>query len=284
MSVIPVFSLAGAPGVTSVACLLASTWTCPGTVAVVECDPSGGDLAPRFGLSTAVGWPSLISAVRRTGRSTPIDPHLQLLPGGLPVLVGAVDGPPMAADTPEAEIVRNGIVGEDGSGLAVIDLGRLPQGAGAGGGWLEAGTCAVLVARDDPAAAVRVRARAAELLDRTGGRLGLLLVGGSTFRCRELAERTGLVPLGEIPFDPASAAVVTGASASARRLERSHLLASVRRVGDALADRSRASDPLAAAAEIDIDTPGDPVRRSTFRALPTSFRAFGRHPLADGSV
>jgi len=99
-----------------------------------------------------------------------------------------------------------------------------------------------------------------------------------------LAERTGLVPLGEIPFDPASAAVVTGASASARRLERSHLLASVRRVGDALADRSRASDPLAAAAEIDIDTPGDPVRRSTFRALPTSFRAFGRHPLADGSV
>jgi len=248
MSIIPVFSVAGSPGVTSVACLLASTWDGTGPVAVVECDPSGGDLAPRFGLSTAIGWPSLVSAVRRTGSTTPIAPHLQRLPGGLSVLIGALEGAPMAADTPESEVVRDGIGGADGNGLAVIDLGRLPPGAGPGGGWLEAGGCAVLVARDDPAAAVRVRSRAPQLLELTHGRLGLVLVGGSQFSCRELADLTGLAPFGELPFDPASAAVVSGASGAGRRLERSHLLASVRRIGDAVRDVAGSTGDMPASA------------------------------------
>jgi len=284
MSVVPIFSVAGAPGVTSVACLLASTWDQSGPVAVIECDPSGGDLAPRFGLSTTIGWPSLISAVRRTGSSTPVAPHLQHLPGGLPVLIGAVGGTPMAADTPEAEAVRNGIVGADGHGLVVIDLGRLPHGPEAGAGWLESGSCAVLVARDDPAAAVRVRSRAAELLERTGGRVGLVLVGGTAFSCRELADLTDLVPMGELPFDPASAAVATGASGAGRRLERSHLLASVRRVGDAVSALAGTTGEVPVPSVSDAWHLVDAGHRPTVGAVRSALERFGRRPRVDGAV
>jgi hypothetical protein len=60
----------------------------PGPVASSKCDPAGGDLAARFGLSSLVGWPSLTAAVRPDGFDSASDsPHLRYLPGGLPVLV-----------------------------------------------------------------------------------------------------------------------------------------------------------------------------------------------------
>ena len=267
MTVVSMVSVSGAPGVTTLACLLASTWVGPGPVAVVECDPSGGDLAARFGLSSVVGWPSLTAAVRRTGTSTQLDPHLQRLPGGLPVLVGAHQGTPAASDGFEAGVVRSwsdadgaGAISRDGgagisrdggagngagdgggagdNGLVVVDLGRVPHCPGATDGWLEAADWTVVVVRDEPAGAVRVRENAAELLERTGGRLGLVVVGAHGFRCRELTELTGLVPLGDVPFDPESAAVASGASGAGRRLDRSQLLAKVRRVGAVVAGRT----------------------------------------------
>ena len=89
MTLVGMLSLKGAPGVTTLSCLVATTWPEGGPLVVVEADPVGGDLAGRFGLSSALGWSSLSSAVRRSGRSTPLRPHLQYLPGGLPVLVSA---------------------------------------------------------------------------------------------------------------------------------------------------------------------------------------------------
>ena len=239
MTVVPVLSLSGAPGVTTLACLVASTWPDQGPVMVVECDPSGGDLAARFGLLSTVGWRSLAAAVRRTGPTTPLHPHLQGLPGGLPVLIGADEGIPLAADAPEALVVRAGPGGDAGDGVVVVDLGRVSRDLTDSGGWLEAGDLSILVVRDDPAAALRVRDRATELLDRTDGRLGLVVVGGATFRCRELAEFTGIAALGDVTFDPENAAVASGASGAGRRLERSRLLASARRVGERAATRTR---------------------------------------------
>jgi len=288
MTVVSLLSLSGAPGVTTLACLLASTWAGPGPVAVVECDLSGGDLAARFGLTSTVGWPSLAAAVRRTGRSTPLDPHLQRLPGGLPVVVGAHGGAPVAADAPEAEVVRVGFGGDGGGGLAVVDLGRVSPGPGLADGWLVAGDCSVLVVRDDAAAAVRVRARAAELLELTEGRLGLVMVGGTAFRCHELAEFTGLVPLGDVPFDPQSAAVASGASGAGRRLERSRLLASARRVGEAVGravgDGCGAPVPgrtVVGAADVPASDPGgEPSKVGSLMSL----RPSGRRPLVDGAA
>jgi hypothetical protein len=298
MTLVTILSVSGAPGVSTVACLLATTWAVPGPVMVVECDASGGDLAARFGLSPSVGWPSLTAAVRRSGASTPLDPHLQYLPGGLPVLVGAHHGPPAAAGGPEAGVVRTrsagdsgGIGGDDGggqgnhgggrSGLVVVDLGRLPHDSVETEGWLEAADWTVVVVRDDPAGAVRVGHRAAELLARTEGRLGLVVVGVNGFRCRELAGLTGIDPMGDVPFDSESAAVASGVSGAGRRLGRSQLLASVRRVGVVVASRTGSAAQVPTEADTEVGAEGSSVgdrsisggRRTTIwpraRQLPT---------------
>jgi hypothetical protein len=237
MTVVSLLSLKGAPGVTTLSCLLAAVWPEPGPLAVVEADPSGGDLAARFGLTSTIGWSSLSAAVRRSGEATRLDPHLQRLPGGLPVLVSGSGGPFDAASGAESDVVRSAFSPNGDAGLAVVDLGRVPVGADAAPGWLELSDLSILVVRDDPSAALHVRARAAELLDRTGGALGVLLVGGVAFRCRELAEFAGLPPLGDVPFDPQSAAVASGRSSSGRRLARSHLLVAMRRAARLAATR-----------------------------------------------
>jgi hypothetical protein len=241
MTVVSLLSLKGAPGVTTLSCLLAAVWPEPGPIAVVEADPSGGDLAARFGLTSTIGWSSLSAAVRRSGEATRLDPHLQRLPGGLPVLVSGSGGPFDAASGPESEVVRSAFSPNGDAGLAVVDLGRVPVGADAAPGWLELSDLSILVVRDDPSAALHVRARAAELLDRTGGALGVLLVGGVAFRCRELAEFAGLPPLGDVPFDPSSAAVASGRSASGRRLAHSRLLVAMRRAARVAATRVAAT-------------------------------------------
>src|ERR1019366_10538581 len=48
-------SAKGAPGVTTLACVLGAVWPTHRAVVVAECDPSGGDLAGRFALSTRTG-------------------------------------------------------------------------------------------------------------------------------------------------------------------------------------------------------------------------------------
>jgi MinD-like ATPase involved in chromosome partitioning or flagellar assembly len=89
MTVAVFASVKGAPGVTTVVNLVAATWPEQRRALVVECDPSGGDIAARFQLSSRCGWSSFETASRR-GESIPdIGPHLQQLPGGLEVLVGA---------------------------------------------------------------------------------------------------------------------------------------------------------------------------------------------------
>ena len=299
MSVVPFLSLSGAPGVTTLACLVASTWAGQGPVAVVECDPSGGDLAARFGLTPAVGWSSLSAATRRTGPSTPLAAHLQPLPGGLPVLVGTHEGAPVPAHAPAAGVVRAGFSHDAPPGVAIVDLGRALPGPVDPDGWLGAADYAVLVVGDDPSAALRVRGRASELLERTGGRLGLVVVGGTTYRCQELAEFTGIAALCDIPFDPQGAAVASGASSAGRRLERSRLLASARRLGDGIAARTGAPgaqpDPTDGTAE-PLTEPLTETRlepapvsggaRSPMASLLSSMRPTGRRSraLVDGAI
>ena len=273
MTVITVISLSGAPGVTTLGCLVASTWPDPGPVLVVECDASGGDLAARFGLSPAVGWRSLSAAIRRGGPMTPLHPHLQGLPGGLQVLVGAGEGPPLAADTPEARVARGGPGGGHGDGVVFVDLGRVSRDRTDTGGWLEEGDQAILVVRDDAAAALRARDRASELLDRTEGRIGLVVVGGTNFRSCELAEFTGIEALGDVAFDPENAALASGASGGGRRFERSRLVESARRIGASVASRTGEMVPQ----DHQVDTAG--IRTLNGRVAPpgagrTSVRSY----------
>jgi hypothetical protein len=124
-------------------------------------------------------------------------------------------------------------------GLVIVDLGRVTPTAdgpmGSVGSWLRSCDGAVLVVNGDAAGALHARTHAPALLDWTTGRLGLVAVGAGSPSGDEIGSFTGIRHLGDVPYDPAAAAVASGSSGAGRRLERSRLLASARRIADTLA-------------------------------------------------
>ena len=92
MTIVTICSSKGSPGVTTLACAIAATWPQNRRILLAECDPSGGDIAARFGMSAKLGMTSLVLESRSSqGSALPnVEQHLQRLPGGLEVLVGAV--------------------------------------------------------------------------------------------------------------------------------------------------------------------------------------------------
>jgi hypothetical protein len=237
VTIVSMLSVKGSPGVTTLACLVASAWPGPGAVTVVEADPAGGDLAARFGLSSRTGWPSLSSSTRRSGDAPSVAPHLQELPGGLPVLVGARGCDRRTADSPEGEVLRSARPGSGSPGLTLVDLGRLAEGDRGSEGWMGVSDASIVVVRGDASSVVQVRERASGLLAGSDGRLGIVVIGGGPYGGREVSEFTGITCLGEVPFDPAAAHVASGASGAAHRLDRSLLWLAAGRLAAGVASR-----------------------------------------------
>lgn len=235
MKLVTLFSLKGAPGVTTLACLLGSAWSGTRPVVVVEADPAGGDLAARFGLSARVGWASLASSTRRSGSIPALGPHLQTLPGGLPVLVAARGEERRSPDADEGAVVRAdaGDAPDGGSGLTIVDLGRVGSGDDVSERWLAISDVALLVVRGDASSSVQVRDRREALADICQDRLGAVVVGGD-YSVGELEEFTGIPTVTDIPFDTSAADVANGGHGSARRLGRSPLWAAVIRMAATL--------------------------------------------------
>ena len=125
MSLFALASLKGAPGVTTLACLVAATWPLDRRVVVAECDPFGGDLAARFELSTAKGCLSLATAARRDPEAVVADPHMQRLPGGLEVLVGGSSSEMALAQSVTRANINQAVIAAARDVDVVADLGRL---------------------------------------------------------------------------------------------------------------------------------------------------------------
>ncbi len=253
MTVVALASVKGAPGATTLACLLGATWPGPRPAIVVECDPSGGDLAPRFQLSTRIGWSSFVTGARRVGPGVAVTPHLQQLPGGLDVLVG----PRAGDDLPEAGVDwlvdgtgTDGVSGstdpdvENGrSWDLIVDLGRLLPAERSSAAWSRHAQWLVVVLRSDPASAWAVRQRASGWREQWGERVGLAVVAGGEHAAAEIASFTGLPVLGEVPSDPAAARVASGERGSGRRLARSPLVGSASALAQRLAGRAEPAEP-----------------------------------------
>ncbi len=217
---------------TTLVTLVGAAWTGRRPV-VVEHDAGGGDLAARFGLSSRCGWPSVQAAIRRDGAIGDLGAHLQQLPGGLDVLVGArPPAPSTDGDRAVAHLCEAADDLEGGADL-LVDLGRFVVD-GSDGGWLHRAERVVVVSAADSASVLRVREHAPFLVDRTDRTVELVVVGARDHRPEEIAECTGLPVLGVLPFDRETALAVCGAYAPARRVLRSRLVRSAARLATEL--------------------------------------------------
>jgi hypothetical protein len=248
---VAVCSLKGSPGVTTFAMALAARWPVPARCVLVECDPSGGDVATRFGLASSPGLVSVAAAARRSSDPELLWQHTQALPGGLPVVAA-----PPGADQALAAVTA---LAPEGSGsvgvlhraasasdaVVIADCGRVDP------------TSAVLpIVRCADAMLLLSRAHAEDLahlatrLDTVGGwspRPGLLLVGEG-YSAPEVSRELGVPAMGRIPEDRHTAAVLCGRPGSRGGSSRSGLCYSALAVTRALlSDPRRASAPVSQA-------------------------------------
>jgi hypothetical protein len=239
MTIVSVCSSKGSPGVTTLACAIAATWPENRRILVAECDPSGGDLAARFGLSSKLGMTSLVLESRSSAASDlpDVEQHLQRLPGGLEVLVGAVGA--SAARMVDDELP--GLVGwlkqftpnlertTDVTDL-IVDCGRIQPGA--------LGQVAVMAASDHVLLMIRPTvegvASAGWLAERLGRfseapsrSLGpcpstpsarLVVAGDGQVRPNEAAESLGLPVAAVVGADRVGAAALRGSPTPRWRL------------------------------------------------------------------
>jgi hypothetical protein len=235
MTIVSFASIKGAPGMTTLACLVGATWPEGRKVMVVECDPSGGDLAARFRLSSRIGWPSLISAARRSEPDTLVESHLQQLPGGLDVLIGTRGNQSSDTDRTMVTALAAASSSSEGPWDVLVDLGRLFQGDSTAANWLDVSDVVVIGLRSDAASVMQVRERRVATLSQWHDRLALVTIGTHRHPSAEIERFTGIPVLGEIPFDSQAAAVAAGERNGERRLSRSLLCTSAARLATRLA-------------------------------------------------
>ena len=227
MTVVALCSAKGAPGVTTLACTIGAAWTPARRVVIAECDPSGGDLAARFGLSPHQGMASLAVARRHRGQHGGLDPHVQHLPGGLEVLAGPVGTG--AASALDRELGR-GVDGLFSPNTDVIaDCGRLRPDAPGQEAILRAADTVLLVLRPDVAGLAHAFSACSEIesIGRTSPS-SLVLVGGGPFSVAEVEEALRARVAVVVPIDVGAAAMASGEPGARRPFRRSRLIRSAR--------------------------------------------------------
>ncbi len=223
MSVIVLASIKGSPGVTTAATAIAASWPAGRKVLLVEADPFGGDLAPRYGVSVTGGLASLFAAARRTLDPEAIWGHVHQLPGGLPVLFGLTGVHQAVANEKAWPTIAKALAGLDAD--VVVDVGRLlPEFAGGVRDVLEAADALVLLCEPTLEAIVHLRDALPGLVAEMRGRQLLVLLTGSVGYSAADIGKTLQVSVGPtMPDDPVAAAALAN-KRSVKRLEKSRLL------------------------------------------------------------
>ncbi len=229
MTLVAMCSAKGSPGVTTLACVMGATWPAHRQVLIAELDPGGGDIAARFGLSTRVGTTSFVLACRRAAAATSdtgtplLQRHVQLLPGGLPVLASPIGAD--AAGTLDRELAATCDQFADSAVDVIADCGRLVPTADGQRGILRRADAVVLVCRHDVASLAQARWAAERLAEWVPGMVSLVLRGAPRQRADEASALLGLDVLGIVPEDSAAAGVACGALGAQRSFARSGLVA-----------------------------------------------------------
>ncbi|EWC64531.1 hypothetical protein UO65_0138 [Actinokineospora spheciospongiae] len=210
---ISVLSLKGSPGATTFAVALAARWPAPARTLLVEADPSGGDLALRFSLTSTPGLGSLAAAARRGGEADLLWRHTQQLPGGLPVITAP-------SDAEQARAALSALASDPRGGLGVLrTAANQPDTVViADCGRADPDSPALPIVRSSDVVVLLSRAHADDLahLPRRLPVVGrwspnpVLLLVGEGYSTAEVARELGVCPLGRVPEDPSGAAVLCG--------------------------------------------------------------------------
>ncbi|MGH3719413.1 MAG: chromosome partitioning protein [Pseudonocardiaceae bacterium] len=210
---VAVCSLKGSPGVTTFSVALAALWPVQARCVLVECDPSGGDVATRFGLASSPGLVSLAAAARRSSDPGLLWQHTQALPGDLAVVVA-----PTGADQSLAALTALAPEGSGGAGVLRLAAQATDTVVIADCGRVDPTSPALPIVRSADVTLLLSRAHADDLahlvtrlseVSRWSSRPGLLLVGEG-YSAAEVSRELGVPAMGRIPEDRHAAAVLCG--------------------------------------------------------------------------
>lgn len=242
---IAICSVKGSPGATTWSVALAARWPQPARVVLVECDPSGGSVAARFGLAPAPGLVSLAAAARRDTTAELLWSHVQPLPGGLPVVAA-----PPGADYTRAAL--HTLLDSRRQSVSVLRSAATAPGAVviADCGRLDSTSPAVSIAREANRVLLLVRPHADELAQLAAGlsmvdlwsmRPDLVLVGPG-YPASDVARELGMPVLASIPDDVRGARALCGHPGGRRGPARSALGNAAHRIAARLGSPPHAGD------------------------------------------
>ncbi|MBB4934409.1 hypothetical protein F4561_005229 [Lipingzhangella halophila] len=215
--IVALCSLAGAPGVSTLAVAVAAWWpTWQEPPVLVEADASGGDLADWRGLGTDVGVVSLAAQLRATppdagSTGDALLRHARMLTGGLPVVVAPSSAYHGAAAV--QLLAANGAILRRDSSVTIVDVGRANPGS-AGAQLMSHADAVVVVAHADAPQLRRVR-ESAPMFEHLRAPVGLA-VRGAQFGDEEIAEQVGLPVWARVPHDDAAVNFIRGRGATGR--------------------------------------------------------------------
>jgi hypothetical protein len=226
MTRVTLCSAKGSPGVTTLACVLGAVWPTERAVVVAECDPSGGDLAGRFGLSTQLGMTSLVLTERQRVAAPDYRAHVQQLPGGLDVLVAPAGAESATALDHELGNASSPIAPVDCDLLA--DCGRLLPGAPGQSKMIREADAVLLLVRCDVAGVAHARWAMTRIRDQRPSAISVVMVGTSGFQPGEVSEELDAPVLGTVPFNVRAAQMACGEPGAPKVFVRSALVACAR--------------------------------------------------------
>lgn len=224
MTVVAVCQGAGTSAATTTAVLLAATLPRPHPAFVVECDPSGGDLAAWAQLPSAPGWATAVAGADRSW-SAVVDSS-QALPSGLRVVT--CPARPSQARTAVIESAAGfaGLLARMDDVVAVADCGRVELEPPA---WTRSAQLTLLILRQATVSAQATVARAdrtieaLEVLRSACAQVGVVLIGGSPYPTKEVASALAVELFGVLPEDTGGAGLVCGGWTLGKRAARSPL-------------------------------------------------------------